>query len=74
MLMKTKIYLYLSAILLSGNLFAQEQKMTAAEITAFKQDVNVVAKKIKTLSTDFVQYKHMDFLSKDIEEWLDMIK
>jgi outer membrane lipoprotein carrier protein len=27
----------------------------------------VVSKKIKTLSTDFVQYKHMDFLSKDIE-------
>ena len=41
--------------------------MTAAEIAAFKQDVNVVAKKIKTLTTDFVQYKHLDFLSKDIE-------
>ena len=65
--MRTKIYLFLSAILLSGNLFAQEQKMTAAEITAFKQDVNVVSKKIKTLTTDFIQYKHMDFLSKDIE-------
>lgn len=41
--------------------------MTDAEIATFKQDVNVVSKKIKTLSTDFVQYKHLDFLSKDIE-------
>jgi outer membrane lipoprotein-sorting protein len=48
-------------------IFAQEQKMTDAEIVAFKQTVNAVAKKIQTLSTDFTQYKHMDFLSKDIE-------
>jgi outer membrane lipoprotein-sorting protein len=47
--------------------FAQEQKMSDSEITAFKQSVAVVSKKIKTLSTDFVQYKHLDFLSKDIE-------
>src|SRR6187402_37461 len=46
---------------------AQEQKMTEAEIAAFKQSVNAVSKKIKSLSTDFVQYKHMDFLAKDIE-------
>lgn len=47
--------------------FAQEQKMSDSEIAAFKQSVNGVAKKITTLTTDFVQYKHMDFLSKDIE-------
>lgn len=63
--MKTKIALLI--LLISGNIFAQEQKMTDAEIATFKQDVNVVSKKIKTLSTDFVQYKHLDFLSKDIE-------
>ncbi|MBO9583038.1 MAG: outer membrane lipoprotein carrier protein LolA [Flavobacterium sp.] len=63
--MKTKIALLI--LFISGSLFAQEQKMTDAEIAAFKQDVNVVAKKIKTLTTDFVQYKHLDFLSKDIE-------
>jgi outer membrane lipoprotein carrier protein len=63
--MKTKIALLI--LFISGNLFAQEQKMTAAEIASFKEDVNVVSKKIKTLSTDFVQYKHLDFLSKDIE-------
>lgn len=47
--------------------FAQEQKMSAAEATAFKNAVNTTAKNTKTLTTDFVQYKHMDFLSKDIE-------
>jgi outer membrane lipoprotein carrier protein len=41
--------------------------MTDSEASAFKQSVAVVSKKIKTLSSDFVQYKHMDFLSKDIE-------
>ena len=66
--MKTRLYIFLFTLTICGSpLFAQEQKMTAAEITAFKQDVNVVSKKIKTLTTDFVQYKHMDFLSKDIE-------
>ncbi|GGF26012.1 LolA family protein [Flavobacterium limi] len=66
--MKTKLYFLLFLLNIgSFTLFAQEQKMTPAEITAFKEDVNVVAKKIKTLSTDFVQYKHLDFLSKDIE-------
>ena len=63
--MKTKIALLI--LFISGNLFSQEQKMSDAEIATFKQDVNVDSKKIKTLSTDFVQYKHLDFLSKDIE-------
>jgi outer membrane lipoprotein-sorting protein len=63
--MKTKIVLLI--LFISGNLFAQEQKMTPVEIASFKEDVNVVAKKIKTLSTEFIQYKHLDFLSKDIE-------
>jgi len=46
---------------------AQEQKMSEGEIAAFKKSVNAVSTKIKSLSTDFVQYKHMDFLAKDIE-------
>ena len=47
--------------------FAQEQKMSDREVAVFKQSVNAVSKKITSLSTDFVQYKHMDFLAKDIE-------
>lgn len=66
--MKTKLFLLtIFFSICQTALIAQEQKMTAAEIASFKEDVNVVSKKIKTLSTDFVQYKHLDFLSKDIE-------
>ena len=50
-----------------GFSFAQEQKMSESETVNFKQSVGIVAKKIKSMSSDFVQYKHMDFLSKDVE-------
>lgn len=65
--MKIKNYLlvFWTFVAIAAN--AQEQKMTDAEMASFKQSVNAVAKKIKSLSTDFVQYKHMDFLAKDIE-------
>jgi outer membrane lipoprotein-sorting protein len=65
--MKTKLYTLFLVLTISITGIAQEQKMTTAEITSFKEDVNVASKKIKTLSTDFIQYKHLDFLSKDIE-------
>lgn len=65
-----KIKTYITTLMVCFCYFvssAQEQKMTEPEIVSFKQSVAVVAKKIKTLSSDFVQYKHLDFLSKDIE-------
>lgn len=66
--MKIKIYiLVLFLIGFQSKSLAQEQKMSESEISVFKQSVAVVSKKIKTLSTDFVQYKHLDFLSKDIQ-------
>ena len=46
---------------------AQEQKMSDAETAVFRQSVNAVSQKITSLSTDFTQFKHMDFLSNDIE-------
>lgn len=49
------------------SIFAQEQKMSAAEIAVFKATIEKETKNIKSLKTDFVQYKHLDFLSKDIE-------
>jgi len=41
--------------------------MTASEVSAFKQSVNAASAKIKTMTTDFIQFKHMDFLAKDVE-------
>ena len=47
--------------------FSQEQKMSESEISSFKNAVNSSAKSTKTLTTEFTQYKHLDFLEKDIE-------
>ena len=66
--MKSNVYFILLIVSFwNVSLLAQEQKMTEIEITAFKQSVSLVSKKTKSLSSDFVQYKHLDFLSKDIE-------
>jgi outer membrane lipoprotein carrier protein len=64
--MKIKILLLVLAIC-SFKIMPQEQKMTAQEITKFKETVESQSKTIKTIKTDFVQLKHMDFLTKDIE-------
>ncbi len=40
--------------------------MTIQEIADFKNNVKSVAEKTKTISSDFDQYKHMEFLSNDI--------
>lgn len=64
--MKNNIFLVLLILLLSVSVAAQE-KMDSGEVTAFKNAVNATAKNTKTLTTDFVQYKHLDFLDNDIE-------
>jgi outer membrane lipoprotein carrier protein len=64
--MKSKVFLGL-LLIMRLSIFAQEQKMSAAEIAVFKATIEKETKNIKSLKTDFVQYKHLDFLSKDIE-------
>ena len=47
---------------------AQAQtKMTDSEASQLKNQVKNLAKSTKTISSDFVQYKHLDFLDNDIE-------
>ena len=41
--------------------------MTSSEATTLRSKVKVQAEKTKTISSDFTQYKHLDFLSNDIE-------
>lgn len=53
--------------------FAQQQKLSANELTQFKSGVTEKSKKIKSLKTDFVQHKHMSFLSNDIETSGNMV-
>lgn len=46
---------------------AQETKMTSSEIVAFTEAVKASAKTTNTIKSNFVQYKHLDFLSNDIK-------
>lgn len=46
--------------------FAQEQ-LTTAQIATFKSNVLKESKKVQNIKTDFVQFKHLSFLSKEIE-------
>ena len=62
-----KINLLFGLLFCSFFTFAQEQKMSAQEIVKFKETIENQTKNIKTIKTDFVQIKHMDFLTEDIE-------
>lgn len=64
--MKIKNILIILFFTLSFTVFGQ-QKMTTSEIATFKSKLIETNKNVKSLTADFVQYKHMDFLSKDIE-------
>ena len=41
--------------------------MNASEISSFKEKVIASAKTTQTIKTDFVQYKHLDFLAEDVK-------
>lgn len=60
-------------LLLTQSLFAQDKKMTTSEISQFKTTTEKETKSIKTIKTDFIQFKHLDFLEKDIESSGKMI-
>ena len=61
-------YLFILFTLITSTfLFGQELPMNASEIESFKQQVAKTSKNTKTITSDFVQYKHLDFLDNDIE-------
>lgn len=53
-------------LLISSFVFAQNTTMTAAEAKAFVAKISSETKNIKTLQSDFIQTKKMDFLDKNI--------
>lgn len=53
--------------------FAQGEKMSDSEAREFRNQAENKAKTIKTLSTGFVQQKHMTFLSQPIETSGEMV-
>ncbi len=54
-------------LLLSLNIFAQGEKMSNTEAQEFRAKAENTTKSIQNLTTDFTQYKHMNFLSEPIE-------
>jgi outer membrane lipoprotein carrier protein len=60
-------FLLLFFIAFSSTIQAQDVAMNASEIAAFKEKVIASAKATQTIKTDFVQYKHLDFLADDVK-------
>lgn len=60
-------YIFVFMLLLFSGVKAQEVKMTNLEIDSFKKLIKEVSKNSTTITADFVQLKHMDFLTNDIE-------
>lgn len=66
MLMRNTLLL-LAFLFTTNFLIAQETPMGPSEISAFKEKVSGVAHKTETIKSDFVQYKHLDFLTSDVK-------
>ncbi|WP_026450847.1 outer membrane lipoprotein carrier protein LolA [Aequorivita capsosiphonis] len=54
-------------IIIGSSIRAQESAMSSSEIDSFKDKVIASAKTTNTIKTDFVQYKHLDFLANDVK-------
>ena len=54
---------------LCGCYLAQAQTLTPAQVQTFKAQVQAKNQSIQTMQTDFLQRKHSDFMTKDIESF-----
>lgn len=59
--------LLICTCLLFSFTYAQELPLTENEQTTFKKNIAIETQKIQSMATDFVQYKYMNFLSKEIK-------
>ena len=60
-------FLALIIILFTNLSIAQDSRMDANEIKAFKAQVEKNSQATTSIKSDFVQYKHLDFLDNDIK-------
>src|SRR5690554_901069 len=60
-------YIVFIFVFLSLTVFGQGTKLTTSEFNAFKQKVEKETQSLTSIRTDFVQSKHLAFLSNDIE-------
>ncbi len=59
--------LILTLLIVSIAVQAQETEMSISEIKTFRTQITEVSKSTTTITSDFIQYKHLDFLTSDIE-------
>ncbi len=64
---KTFVIWSLVLILLNAGILSAQTKMTISEAENLKTTVKKQAETTNTITSDFTQYKHLDFLSDDIE-------
>lgn len=61
-------YMFILFLLITSiGVQSQETSMDTSEIKVFKTQIKEVSKNTITITADFVQYKHLDFLTSDIE-------
>ena len=60
-------FLILCSVLFFSYVGAQESAMNDAEIGVFKEKVIAASKATTTIKSDFVQYKHLDFLANEVK-------
>ncbi len=68
-----KIKLIFALFLITGFLVAQETPLSASEIKAFKELTKKQTAQIKSIKTNFIQLKHLDFLTDDIKSSGSMV-
>jgi len=64
--MRNYILIFIS-IIVSWCVEAQDTEMSLSEINAFRAQISEVSKNTTTITSDFIQFKHLDFLTSDIE-------
>ena len=60
-------FIFTFILLITSFSQAQDVEMSASEISIFKNQIREISKSTTTIKTDFVQFKHLDFLTSDIE-------
>ncbi len=61
-------YIFIIILLIgSMSVSAQETEMSLSEINSFRAQITEVSDNTKSITADFIQYKHLDFLTNDIE-------
>lgn len=62
-----RTYLICLLFLICGTSLSAQTNMSTSEAEALKTKVKALSDETKTITSDFVQYKHLDFLSNDIK-------